>query len=368
MSPPPRSRRRRVLIGAAAVLVVVPVLAVPVFLLAVPPPIADFHPEAWTPGAAITIDSSSQTEVKATPIMTEAPYGPEDIAIDDAGAVYTGDRDGNIIRVAPDGSSERFAEVGGRPLGLAFDADQNLIIANHGAGLQSVSPNGTVTLLAGEAGGRPILFANDLVIGSDGVIWFTDSSSRYNTTTLGDMPSYLVPDFVDGRPTGRLLRYDPATASISEVLDELYFPNGIAFDADEEALRIAESTRYRILEYSLENRERDVLIDDLPGVPDGMNVDADGSLLVALYDRSEALDSLIFPTALAREIMIRLPGSLFVNEENPLTGGVLVLEPGGTVRHWYRGLDPAATNVVPHDGRWYVGALLGQPVRVLPAP
>ena len=370
MNDAPKKGRRwpRIAIWLAACLVAAPVLAVGVFLAVVPPPVADFRPAAWTPGSGLEVDPAVQSAVTARPVGTDAPYGPEDIAIDASGAVYTGDRDGRILRVGADGASEVFADVGGRPLGLAFDADGHLIVANHGEGLQSVAPDGSVTLLAAEAAGRDIRFANDLAIAPDGTIWFSDSSSRYNTTTLGDVPSYLFPDFVDGRPTGRLLQYDPAAASVEVVLDELYFPNGVALDADGTAVWIAESTRYRILEYTIATKALDVLVDDVPGIPDGLNLDADGSFILALYDRTPALDSLVLPTAFGRELMIRLPNSLFVNEDNPLSGGVLVLEADGSVRHWYTGLRPAATNVVPHDGNWYLGALLGHPVRVMPAP
>ncbi|WP_165949077.1 SMP-30/gluconolactonase/LRE family protein [Kribbella turkmenica] len=354
---------RRLVLIIATVLLVLPSLALGILLTAVSPPVDDFQPRTWSPEPGLQIANELRSPAQVVPITTESPYGPEDIAVDDAGVVYTGDRNGIIRRVRPDGSTERFAVVGGRPLGLAFDARQNLIVANHGEGLQSVAPDGTVTLLADRAAGEPIRFANDLVIGSDGVVWFTDSSSRYNTTVLGDVPSYLMPDLVDGRASGRLLRYDLANGEITQVLDGLYFPNGVALTDDEDAVWIAESTRYRILRHTLADGLTTVIVEDLPGVPDGLNSGTDGSMLVALYDRSGALDSLVLPTALGRQLMIRLPNSLFVNEDDPLTGSILVLDSTGRPQHLHTGLDPAATNVVPHNERWYLGALLGQPVR-----
>ncbi|GAB2651918.1 SMP-30/gluconolactonase/LRE family protein [Kribbella swartbergensis] len=351
---------RAVVVGVGAI-VLASALALGVLLVVVSPPVADFDPEGWRPGPGFGVDRRSS--VNATAVTVDAPYGPEDIAVDRSGVVYTGDRHGMIRRIRPDGSIEAFADVGGRPLGLAFDRRGNLIVANHGRGLQAVDPDGRVRLLADEAAGRPILFANDLVIDSVGAVWFSDSSFRYNTATLGDVPSYLVPDLVDGRAAGRLLRYDARTGLTEQVLDGLYFPNGVALTADETAVWIAESTRYRILRYSIGERRTDVLVDDVPGVPDGLNRDADGSILVALYDRTPALDDLILSTALGRHVMIRLPNSLFVNEDDPLTGAILVLEATGVVRRLHTGLDPAATNVVPHEGRWYLGALLTHPVR-----
>lgn len=43
-------------------------------------------------------------------------------------------------------------------------------------------------------------------------------------------------------------------------------------------------------------------------------------------------------------------------------------EDDGSVLAYHDGLDPAATSVVPVGDRWYFGALLGQPVRWMPAP
>ena len=358
---------RLVLLGLGS-LVLVSALAVAALLVAVAPPVQGFRPAAWTPPAAFAVEAGSRRPTEAAAMSTQSLHGPEDLAVDPDGRLYTGDRDGRILRIGPDGHAQVFANVGGRPLGLAFDQQGNLLVANHGLGLQSVTPDGAVRVLAAEAAGRRILFANDLAIGADGRVWFTDSSARYNTTTLGDSASYLLPDFIDGRPTGRLLVYDPASGTTSQVLDELYFPNGLAFPADGRTLWIAESNRYRILEHDLTTGDTTVLRDALPGVPDGINLDPNGAMLVALYDRSQALDRLALPPPLGRQLMIRLPSSVFVNEADPLTGGVLVLEPDGRVRHWHTGLSPAATNVVPADGRWYLGALLGQPVRVMAAP
>lgn len=356
-----------VLLGLGS-LAVVSALAVAALLVVVPPPVTEFQPAAWTPPAGFAVEAGSRTVADAAAMSTQSLHGPEDIAIDPDGHIYTGDRDGRILRLGPDGHAEVFAHVGGRPLGLAFDDQGNLLVANHGVGLQSVTPDGTVTVLAAEAAGRRILFANDLVVGADGRVWFTDSSARYNTTTLGDSASYLLPDFVDGRPSGRLLVFDPTSGATEQVLDDLYFPNGLAFPAHGRSLWIAESNRYRILEHDLTGGDTTVLLDALPGVPDGINLDQDGAMVVALYDRTGALDRLVLPTTLGRQLMIRLPSSVFVNEADPLTGGVLVLQPDGRVRHWHTGLSPAATNVVPADGRWYLGALLGQPVRVMTAP
>ncbi|MBE1875466.1 SMP-30/gluconolactonase/LRE family protein [Myceligenerans pegani] len=362
-----RARRfRRVLVVVGA-LVVTPILAVTTFLLAVPTPVDGFDPESWQPGPGLTI-ADELTAPAVVEQLGDPIHGPEDIAMDDDGMLYTGDRSGTIWRVDPaDGSAEIFARVGGRPLGLAFAPDGRLVVANHGLGLQAVDPAGRVEVLADTAGGAPILFANDLDVGPDGVVYLSDSSHRYNTTTLGDVPSYLLPDLLDGRAAGRLLSHDLRTGVTTVLLDGLYFPNGVAVTADGDRVWVAESNRYRILEHTLGGGTR-TLLDDLPGTPDNIDRTDDGDMLIALYDRTAALDTLVLPSDLARRIMIRLPGGLFVNEEDPLTGGIVVADDDGSITAHHTGLAPAATSVLPAGGRWYLGALLGQPVRWMREP
>lgn len=351
------------------IVIVLPGAAIAGLLLFVSPPSNDFRPEVWTPPPLPPVDETITSEAAPITFSDRTFSGPEDIAIDAQGRLYTGTRDGFIWRLTPDGATERFAEVGGRPLGLAFLPDGRLIVANHGRGLQQVTPDGAVSVLTAVAGERPILFANDLDVSSAGIVYVSDSSWRYNTTTLGDAsPSYLFPDMIDGRGSGRVIAYDLASGEARVILDGLYFPNGIALSADQRTLWIAESNRYRILALDLAGAPTPtVIVDNLPGTPDNLNRAADGTMLLAYYDRVAVLDRWVLPNGVARQVFARLPVSLFVNEDEPLAGGILALDTTGTPRAVQTGLSPAPTTVVEHDSRWYLGALLGQPVRYVEA-
>ena len=156
---------------AFAVSVVVLLAAAAAYLLLWPVPVA---PVAWqapdNPGltGAFAPDTAL---ADARVIDLGAEHGPEDIAADADGLLYTGVESGKILRIAPGGSIEVFADVGGRPLGLEFDADGNLVVANAEAGLQSVTPQGEVRVLtAATDAGSPIDFADDLDIAPDGRI------------------------------------------------------------------------------------------------------------------------------------------------------------------------------------------------------
>jgi sugar lactone lactonase YvrE len=371
-SPHPRKRRRwvRIALFALIAVLVAPLIGLGVFLIAVPTPTDGFSPESWEPGELTPFPAEATIPAAVHQLSDQRIHGPEDVVVDGQGRAYTGDRDGIIWRFPDDGGdAQRWADVGGRPLGMSFAADGRLIVANHGLGLQAVSPDGTVEILVDAVAGAPILFANDLDISSDGVVYFSDSSSRYNTTTLGpDSSSYLLPDAIDGRASGRLLAHDLVSGRTRVLLDDVYFPNGVALTADESAVWVAESNRYRLIEYNLADGATTTLLDNLPGTPDNIDRDADGRMLVAIYERNSALDSLVLPFDLARQVLIRLPSALFVNEEDPLSGGIIVAAPDGNVDRYVAGLTPAATSAHPVGDRWYLGALLGQPVRWMEAP
>src|SRR6201987_3449080 len=82
--------------------------------------------------------------IKAQAIGLDQVEGPEDVVLDRHDRVYGSTRDGNIIRFSgPDfGTREVFAHIGGRPLGMQFDKDENLIVAVAGMGVYGVRPNG----------------------------------------------------------------------------------------------------------------------------------------------------------------------------------------------------------------------------------
>lgn len=336
-------------------------LLVAAFLVLLRPPVEPFDPVAWDPGPPAPV-------AEEVPAAGVAPIGalpgPEDMAVDAAGRVYTGLIDGRVVRLNP--GPELFAQAGGRPLGLAFDARGDLLIANHGVGLQSVAPDGTVSLLTDTADGERIRFANDLAVADDGMVYFTDSNSRLNNSTL-EGSAFSVYDFLEGRPRGRLLRYDPASRTTTTLARGLYFPNGVVVTEDQRSLLVVESTRYRVSRYSLTDGTITTFLDHVPGIGDGLTGLPGGRLLLPVYDRVPLLDDRILPGTWTRRLAARLPASLLADEENPPPGSILVLSPQGRIERRLSGIDPAPANVVPYEKGWLLGSLQGRELRAMPA-
>ncbi len=81
-------------------------------------------------------------------------YGPEDIAVDHQGNLYTGVHvgkmdfsDGRIIKIDTKGNISEFANTGSWVIGLQFDENENLIACDPSKGLISVNKNGEITIL-----------------------------------------------------------------------------------------------------------------------------------------------------------------------------------------------------------------------------
>ena len=185
------------------------------------------RPRRWTPPALADREPTAPLTVLRR--LSTGDRGPEDVVFDHAGQIVTGTGNGRVVRIDP-ATGERvvLADTGGRPLGLQPCADGSVLVCDHDRGLLRVTADGAVEVLAG---GIP--FASNVVQASDGTIWFTSSTSRW------DLKNHLG-DVFEHSCTGRLLRRDP-DGTVTTLLDDLKFANGLVLAPDESHLLIAET-------------------------------------------------------------------------------------------------------------------------------
>ncbi len=273
--------------------------------------------------------SPNQTLTQATLLATGQIIGPEDVDEDPQGRVYAGLADGRIVRIT-EGEVETFVETGGRPLGLAFNPDGELIVADAVQGLLKVTPEGKLTQLLTEVDGLAFGFTDDVDVGRDGTIYFSDASSKWG------MQDYKK-DVIEMRPYGRLIRFDPATNSAQTLLQDLYFANGVALSADEDFVLVNETWTYRVLRYWLKGEragQTDVFIDNLPGFPDGISrgqhpVTGEPIFWLALFSPRNGLLDAAHPYPWVKKLMLALPE--FLQPQPVRYGLVLALDSEGQV-------------------------------------
>jgi sugar lactone lactonase YvrE len=277
------------------------------YLLAWPAPIDPLAFEA-NPAPALSGPLAPNHALSQAERLGEGQIdGPETVAVDAQGRIYGGTHDGKIVRMAADGSGvETFAETGGRPLGLAWDARGRLIVADALQGLLAVSPDGQITTLTTGTGGVPFRFTDDVDVATDGRIYFSDASDRFG---YGE---HML-DLLEARPHGRLLRYDPARGTTEVLLDGLYFANGVAVAADDSFVLVNETYRFRVRRYWLSGPKAgtsDIFADDLPGYPDGISRSPRGSFWVAVFTPRNGRADSLGPRPFLKKVVSRLPEAL----------------------------------------------------------
>ncbi|MFT4651305.1 MAG: sugar lactone lactonase YvrE [Porticoccaceae bacterium] len=237
-------------------------------------------------------------------------HGPEGLALL-GNEVYAATREGWIVRYNQDtGEQVKWVNTQGSPLGIVFDANNNLLIADAYKGLLTVSPAGDISLLTRTVDGTDIDYADDLDVAADGKIYFSDASTKFGAQTNGGTYAASLLDTMEHGGHGRLLVYDPVDQTTKMLMDGLNFANGVAVDADSQFVLVNETGSYRIHKYWLKGDKRgqsEVLIDNLPGFPDNVVRGNDGRFWVGLVSpRSKPLDDLS-ASPLMRKIFQRLP-------------------------------------------------------------
>ncbi len=195
---------------------------------------------------------------------------------DPHGFLYVSDESLNkIFRLYPDGHREEVISLGD-PDGNTFDQHLRLLdCADALRAVIRVEPDGRYTILADRYQGKRFNSPNDLVLGPDGAIYFTDPSL--------DLPKGQVQEI----PYQGVYRLD-AQGEVRLLTSDLAQPNGLAFSPDGRRFYVDDSERRDIRVYDflaggkLANGR--VFGEEFgakgEGVPDGMRVDEDGNLFV----------------------------------------------------------------------------------------
>ena len=318
-------------------------------------------PDGGTPFAENTRLQASEE------LALDQVQGPEDIILDRQDRLYCGTREGWILRFSGERFEHRevFARIGGRPLGLAFDRDENLIVCVGGMGLYGVAPDGRVFKCTDETqrtwfklnDDSRLRLADDCDIAPDGTIWFSEATIRY------EMHSWHV-DGMEGRGNGRLIAWDPKTNRTRTVLKNVVFPNGVCVAHDGKSVLFASTWLCAIYRYWIDGPHKgqvEPFALNLPGYPDNINRASDGGYWLAMVGiRSPTFDLAMRHPGFRRRMIKQIPpdewiypginnGCIVKFDEN---GRALesLWDPGGT-KH------ATVTSMREHKGWLYIGGL-----------
>jgi gluconolactonase len=169
------------------------------------------------------------------------------------------------------------------------DLEGRLLSCEHGGRcISRTEPDGRKIVLVDRYQGKRLNSPNDLVVKSDGTIWFTDP------------PYGILSDYEGYKAESELgdcyvFRFDPACGELSIVTDEVVHPNGLAFSPDEKILYIADTSssfnprpNHHIMAFEVvdgrELRNGRGFAAISPGMADGFRVDVEGNIFTSSED------------------------------------------------------------------------------------
>ena len=130
-----------------------------------------------------------------------------------------------------------FRDFSNNSNGNTRDRQGRLITCEHGARrVTRTEPDGSITVLVDQFRGKKLNSPNDVVVKSDGTVWFTDPPYGI----LSDYEGHVAESEYGGC---YVFRFDPATGALDPVVEDFNKPNGIAFSPDESKLYVVDTGR-----------------------------------------------------------------------------------------------------------------------------
>jgi len=232
-----------------------------------------FELQSLSPKFWDLVDHNAKLETVATGFgFTEGPMW------DASGFLYVSDETLNkIFRVYPDGRREELIALGD-PDGNTFDREHRLIdCASVLRAIIAVTPDGKYTILADHYEGKRLNSPNDVIVGPDGALYFTDPTLDLVAGEKQEIPFQGVYR-LDDKGGLRLLT------------KELAQPNGLAFSPDGKHFYVdddgKEQKNIRVYDVAADGTLANGRIfgdehsSEKAGVPDGIKVDRNGNLFV----------------------------------------------------------------------------------------
>ncbi|SER54749.1 SMP-30/Gluconolaconase/LRE-like region-containing protein [Nitrosomonas sp. Nm51] len=178
---------------------------------------------------------------------------------------------------------------------------------------------------------RKLIVCDNLEVSEDGRrIYFSEPFDYENSST-----DDAIDEAIALAPNGRLWLYDLDSHSVRLVAEGFHFINGVLIDPHpgrirEQSVIVTQTSQFRVARFFLNGPKAgtsEIVIDSLPGMPDGMDRDAHGRIWLAMFTDRSPLLTWVHENAWIKPVIMRLPVSLLLTQTQRT--GVVVLSPDG---------------------------------------
>lgn len=208
---------------------------------------------------------------------------------EDDSLVWSDPPNNRMLKWTAKGGTRLFRSPSQYANGNYRDLEGRLVTCEHlGRRISRTEHDGFVVTLVGMLDGKRLNSPNDLVVKSDGTVWFSDPDYGIMSNNEG----YKAPSEIG---SNNVYRFDPASGSLTIIADDFQKPNGLAFSPSEDKLYIADSARshdpngnHHIRVFDVEdgrtlNNGRVFAVIE-PGIPDGLRIDSHGNIFTSAGD------------------------------------------------------------------------------------
>jgi sugar lactone lactonase YvrE len=186
-----------------------------------------------------------------------------------------------------------------------------------------------------ETNSRTFCLCNDLDISSDGQRIYISEPVNSPRASMG---SGAVIEAIGLAPIGKLWIFDRTKESIHLVLDNFTFVDGLLLmpsDSEEHSILFTETTKFRIMETFFQGPKSgttEVRMEHLPGMPDGLDRDANGNIWIGLIKKRSSTINWLHRNPWIKPFFLRLPQSILPVSED---SGILALSSDGQQAVYY---------------------------------
>ncbi len=222
-------------------------------------------------------------------LATGATWSEGPAYLDDGSVVWSDIPGNRLMRYSPQGGTEVFLQPAHFQNGHTRDLEGRLIACSHGQrAVLRFERDGVWTVLVDRHDGMKLNSPNDVIVKSDGTIWFSDPP-------YGLIQPHEGYGGTQEQAGCYVYRFDPVTLEITAVVTDMDKPNGLAFSPDEQTLYVSDTAgshdpsghhhirAYDVVDGSSTANGRVFAVIE-PGLPDGFRVDHQGWIYTSSQD------------------------------------------------------------------------------------